>query len=119
MKKINYITYILIFVLSLSLCYSCKTKEEVIDNTEITFGGQMYNAFEDYFTVIQFDSICTADRISNNLNNWHKLYAKDGETKQPTTIYMYIKSLGRTECVYRLVKHSDKKYKITKRITNR
>lgn len=118
MKKIKYITYILIFILTLSI-YNCKTKEQTIDNTEINFGGQMYNAFENYYTVVQFDSICKADKISNNLNKWHKFYGKDYETKQQVIIYMYIKSLGKSECVYRLVKHNDSKYKITKRITNR
>lgn len=119
MKKIKYIIYILIISLSLSI-YSCKTNEQINnDNTEINFGGQMYNVFEDYFNLAQFDSICTADRISKDLNKWHKLYGKDGETKQQTIIYMYIKSLGNSECIYRLVKYNDSKYKITKRITNR
>ena len=119
MKKIKYITYILMFILTLSI-YSCKTQEQKIDNTEITFGaGQMYNAFEGYFTVMQFDSICTADKIFKDLNKWHKLFGKDAETKQPTVIYMYIKSLGKTECIYRLIEANNSQYKITKRITNK
>ncbi|MBR6906964.1 hypothetical protein IKN40_00180 [bacterium] len=118
MKKIKYILYILLFTLSFSI-YSCKTNEQLINNTEISFGGQMYNTFESNFTLSQFDSICTVDKISKDLNKWHKLSGRDGETNQIYTIYMYIKSLGQSECIYRLVKNNDKSYKITKRIKNR
>lgn len=117
MKKIKYILYILIFTLSFSI-YSCKSHEQLIDNTEIVLGGQMYNTFESNFTIAQFDSICIADKISKNLNKWHKLSGRDGETNQVYTIYMYIKSLGQSECIYRLVKNNEESYKITKRIKN-
>ena len=101
---------ILIGVISILIC-NCKPTQTVINNT------QMYNEFESNFTRLQFDSICIADTISNNLEEWHKLYSIDGDTNEKCIIYMYIKSLGNNECIYRLIDKQDN-YKITKRIKN-
>ena len=86
------------------------------DTTEFVFGARMYNAFEREFSKFQFDSICKADRISNNLNTWHVFTSKDGETKEVITEYMYIKYQDGGEYIYRLLKLNNNKYKITKRI---
>lgn len=104
---------ILILVVSFFIC-NCKTPKLVIDENNNT---QMYNLFEANFTKVQFDSICIADTISNNLEEWHKLYGIDGDTEEKYIIYMYIKSLDNNECIYRLIDNNGI-YKITKRIKN-
>jgi len=85
-------------------------------NQGIIFGANMYNVYEKEFTKEQFDSICKADLLINNLSKWHQLSMRDGETNQIVVEYMFIKSLGSYECIYRLVKTNDNIYKITKRI---
>lgn len=85
-------------------------------NQGIIFGASMYNVYEKEFTKEQFDSICKADLLINNLSKWHQLSMRDGETNQIVVEYMFIKSLGSYECIYRLVKTNDNIYKITKRI---
>jgi len=117
MKKINLLVIILSLILSFS-SIGCKTTENnIVDDTEqVNYGMSMYNAFEKEFTKEQFDSICRADRISNNLNNWHLFASKDGETKEIIVEYLYIKYANKTEYVYRLIKNNDNNYKITKRI---
>jgi len=84
----------------------------------ITYGARMYNAFEKEFSKQQFDSICRADRISNDLKTWHVLTTKEGDTNEVITEYMYIKYQNNVEYIYRLIKINDNTYKITKRIKN-
>lgn len=113
MKKILNI----ILVLFIGILISCHpTKNLVSDNQDIQYGMSMYNAYEKEFTKIQFDSICKADRISNNLNKWHTLYIVDYENGSPIIEYMYIKYQKNIEYIYRLIKKSDNRYKITKRV---
>ena len=117
MKKINLLVILLSLILSFS-SIGCKTTENnIIDNTEqINYGMSMYNAFEREFTKQQFDSICQADRISNNLNTWHQFATRDADTREIIVEYLYIKYLNNIEYIYRLLKNNDNNYKITKRI---
>lgn len=89
----------------------------IVQNEEIVFGKSiMYNAFEREFSKYQFDSICKADQISNNLRTWHAFTTRDGETREIITEYMYIKYTNQAEYIYRLIRINDNTYKITKRI---
>lgn len=96
---------------------SCSPKVTIPIYEEIPYGVVMENAFEGYWTKVQFDSICNADAIEKDLNKWHVVPLRDGETKSNISQYMYIKSLGQNEIIYRLQKISDDNFKITKRIT--
>ena len=121
MRKFTFLKIFLIFFLCLTpiSCHHINNIEtntiEINDNNQI-YGSQMYNAFEREFSVVQFDSICDADHISNNLKTWHVLYFKDGDNGEVVAEYMYIKYSGNTEYIYRLIKVDNDTYKITKRI---
>lgn len=104
--------YLYGLLVSSLLIISCKTSSPILG--DVQYGVSMYNAFEQVYTVQQFDSICNADKISNDLSTWKQLSFKDGETNNVVTEYMFIKS---NSCIYRLIKKSDTTYKITKRIT--
>lgn len=110
-------------IFSFNCCSTHKTITDNINNIEIvdsiSYGYSMYNAFEREFTVLQFDSICKADKLINDLSKWHTLSVQDAETKEGFNEYLYIKSLGNNECIYRLVKVNNNVYKITKRITKK
>ena len=91
--------------------------KDTIENVETTYGKPiMMNTFEREFTKVQFDSICKADNLSNNLSDWHIFISKDPETGLSFREYMYIKSLGKDEAIYRVIQTGPITYKITKRI---
>ena len=76
----------------------------------------MINSFDGYYTSYQLDSICVADTLEP-LNQWYMIPLRDDETKQNVSQYLYIKSLGQYESIYRVQIINDSTYKITKRIT--
>lgn len=131
MKKFNLFKIILFLFICFSTlgCYHLNNIEtntveitnsvDSISNYENVLGAGMYNAFEKYFSVVQFDSICKADKISNNLNTWYLFSSIDGETKEVVVEYMYIKNKLNQEIIYRLIPSKDGRYHITKRIRNR
>lgn len=110
MKKLLFV------IISLILC-ACSSIKSFAPETEFVFGSTMMNAFENYYTIEQFDSICKADTINRDLSKWTKLSLKDGETNKDVSLYLYIKSLGKYETVYRVQIINNSTYKITKRIT--
>jgi len=119
MKKI-----IIIFI-SLFIFCSCDwtipvttpQEKDSVEIVETTYSKpMMMNTFEREFTKVQFDSICKADKISNDFSKWHMFISKDAETGQPFKEYMYIKSIGKDEAIYRVIQTGPITYKITKRI---
>lgn len=126
MKKFNLLKIFLIGLLCLTpiSCHHLNNIENNpivindpnVDSSEIVYGSRMYNAFEQKFSLVQFDSICKADKIYNDLKKWHLLSSKDGETGEIINEYMYIKYSNNIEYVYRLIKIDNNTYKITKRI---
>lgn len=111
MKKVFAYLMTLMFVLSI---FSCGPTKKLLVNE---YDNQMVNAFEGYYTEYQLDSICRVDSISRDFNSWIFLPLRDDETQQDVSQYMYIKSLGEYECIYRVQIMGDGTYKITKRIT--
>lgn len=81
------------------------------------YDNLMVNEYEGYYNKHQLDSICIVDTIEPNLEKWHILGLRDGETNENVTQYLYIKTLGEFESIYRVQKINDDRYKITKRIT--
>ena len=80
------------------------------------YGQSMEQSYNKMFSIEQFDSICKADNISYNLDDWEKMPIQDDETEAYEYMYMYIKSIDNTQCIYRLEKTS---YKDSVRITKR
>ena len=123
MRKFTLLKIFLVFFLCLTpiSCHHLNNIEtntiEINDNNPIIYGSSMYNAFERDFTKEQFDSICKADRISNNLKKWYLLVSKDLENGQLINEYMYIKYQDNVEYIYRLI-IDNKKYNISKRVKN-
>jgi hypothetical protein len=70
------------------------------------------------FTYAQFDSICVADAIPMNLEQWKAYTSRDYETNNIITEYMFIKALeANGEVIYRLMIVDEDTYNIYKRIT--
>lgn len=88
-------------------------------NTSFTteYNNTMRNEYEGYYTQYQLDSICGVDNIENDLSKWIIIGLRDDESKENVSQYIYIKSLGENECIYRVQKMENGLYKITKRIT--
>lgn len=113
MKKLRNIIVACIFGLLVSCgTYYTPAKPDV----EIQY-GKMLNAYEGYYTIEQFDSICNVDGLNPRLEDWIIIPLKDGESKENITQYLYIKSLGENEAIYRVQDLGGNILKITKRIT--
>lgn len=65
------------------------------ENTTIMAGGtqNMYQSTYEY-SQWQLDSLCNADNLPNNLNDWINRGYQDYETDAYITRYMYIKELN-------------------------
>lgn len=121
MKKL-FLIFITFFTLSLTSCDDIirilstndDPKIEVTDSNQV-MGMSMMNTFEKDFTKLQFDSVCRVEKISNKLKDWHVFVSKDAETKETFQEYMYIKSVGKNEAIYRLI-ITNNNYRLTKRI---
>lgn len=113
----KFIRNILVAISILCMTFSCSVSKEYVPDP-IEYGATiMQNAFEGYYTKVQFDSICRADTLKNDLGAWYLVPMKDDETKENVSQYLYIKSLGQNEIIYRVHMINPNKYKITKRIT--
>ena len=88
---------------------------EKVDNSSQA-KPKMMNSFEKNFNKLQFDSVCRVEQISNKLKDWHMFISKDAETGEAFQEYMYIKSVGENEAIYRLIISNNNNYKLTKRI---
>ena len=106
------ILYIFGFVLC-AIFFACNTTQ----TSTVGYDNLMFNLYEDYYTKYQFDSICSVDGLDNNLESWIMVTLKDDDTKENVSQYMFIKSLGEKESIYRVQKINDNLYKITKRVT--
>ena len=109
MKLFKYI----IISLILFICACGNVKTTFVPEYET----HMMNEYESVYTCWQLDSICAVDSIDRDLNSWIYLPLRDKETGENVSLYMYIKSLGEHEAIYRVQEIDDCLYKITKRIT--
>lgn len=113
MKKLR--NALFIFLASFALI-CCKTGKIATDTD--TISGYMMNQYSKLFTTVQFDSICHADNISNNLSNWNKFTYIDYETGTPYCRYLYVKEYSDTREILYILMPIEGKYQITKRIVN-
>ena len=105
-----------LFAIFLIFTVACSPNYTVESSNDV-YGAHMLNAFENYYTKAQFDSICDVDNINPDLQQWHILSLRDYETNENVSQYLYIKSLGANEIIYRVHPLDSNTYKITKRIT--
>ena len=105
------------FIFTLLIIFACACSTFKTIDVSNSFGTKMQNAFEGYYTIEQFDSICIADTINPNIKEWQKLSIRDYESGEDASQYFYIKSLGEHENIYRVFYVNDSILKITKRVT--
>ena len=105
MKKI----FCFIFVLVLTAC-----TQKIIVTDNIFDGKTMMNTMNGMYSVEQFDSMCVADTLSMNLNEWQFLGVKDYETNDK--VYLY--STFKKNVVYKVEKSNNDSVKIMKRTVN-
>ena len=91
---------------------SCTPK--VIESVEM--GSVMKNAMKGKYSMSQFDSMCIADTLPQNLSDWKFLGLKDYETCQKNALFLYMKTNGKHEVMYKVEETLDDSVKITKRI---
>lgn len=103
----------LIILLSV-LVLSCGVK-----NTEfLTYGGKMETAYEQLLTANELDSVLVKECVPTDMGKWKASVYKDFEDGSDMTEYLYIKSLGKNETIYRAERRGDK-FKLSKRITKK
>ena len=102
-----------IFVLILGFAmFGCNPKAiETIEK-----GDVMVNTMKGKYSMAQFDSMCVADTLPRSLAEWKFLGLKDYESNQRNSLFLYMKSNGRNESVYKVEQTMDDSVKITKRI---
>jgi hypothetical protein len=102
-----------IFAFILGFCVlSCTPK--VIE--KIDKGNIMVNVMKGKYSYAQFDSMCIADTLPRNLTDWKFLGLVEYETKDKHSLFLYMKSNGRNEVVYKVEELMSDSVKITKRI---
>lgn len=95
----------LILISSCGLFNRVKVKESDNEAYDVMYARSMY------ITDVQLDSICVADTLDNNLNNWYTSYFVDYPTNTTITKKLYIKTSGNKQILYILTLY-DEKYKI-------
>lgn len=109
---------VLLAIMAIALLLSCSTRmvEKPYYGSSAYCEYYMYNAFNISATQAQFDSICVADTIPNNLNEWSRMSYTDFETKERIVKYFIVRQKDNgCEYSYILVP-KDKMYKIVKRV---
>jgi len=105
MRNIIYIIMCIFFL-------SCNPK--VIE--KIDKGDVMVNTMKGKYSYVQFDSMCVADTLPKSLTEWKFLGLKEYESRDKHSLFLYMKSNGRYETVYKVEELMNDSVKITKRI---
>ena len=103
MKNIFY------FIVSF-LILSCTPK--VIVNDNVFYGSSMLRTMNGKYSIAQFDSMCVADTLPNDLSKWITMGVKDYETGEKVSLY----SVYKKNVVYRVEDTKDDSVKIIKRV---
>lgn len=86
------------------------------DGGEANIGNVMANVINKKMSMAQFDSLCNADTLPNNLGYWQFLGLKEYENNQRVSLFMYMKRNGGNEAVYRVEETMDDSVKVIKRV---
>ena len=100
MKKI-----IIIFV-SLFLAFACSPKI-------------MMNSIKGTYNIHQVDSICSVERLPDDLTEWHGTILYDYETNERINQYVFIKEYNRKNEVIYTITVDDSTYYFTKRVVEK
>lgn len=86
------------------------------DNTEIVLGAEqnMYQTTYKY-SVTQVDSMCVADYLPRNFDEWLKRSYTDYETNQTVARYLYIKELNNNNEMIYIITPKGEIYVVSKR----
>ena len=99
------------YFIALFFMLSCSEKVIVKDN--VFNGKSIINTMNGKYSIAQFDSMCIADTLPNNLSEWIVLYTKDYETGEKIKLY----STYKNNVVYKVENANDDSIKIIKRIS--
>jgi len=102
---------IFVFIIGL-VVFSCTPK--ITDGVEK--GDYMFNAMNGKYSYAQFDSMCVADTLPSDLTMWKSIGFVDYETNAKNKLFLYMKSNGRNETMYKVEDTSDDSIKIIKRL---
>ena len=119
MRKILHYLVVLLFLFAAfgcgNTCWFCKKKPQT--ETNLGQGRKMVAVYNMGITNIQLDSICVADTLSMNFEDWLNTYFVDFETGDTVYKHTFIKSLAnKNEIVYVVTEWKDS-LAIMKRIT--
>lgn len=101
-------------LITVLLCFSCglsKKSQQTINQPK------MLLLIDANFNKHQFDSLCVADTLPNDLEKWLRWQFIDYEKNTMINEYVYIKHINEDEVMYRLIIDND--YNIMKRLTDR
>jgi hypothetical protein len=79
-------------------------------------GDIMVNTMKGKYSMAQFDSMCVADTLPRTLTEWKFIRLVEYESHERNALFLYMKSNGRYEVVYKVEETMDDSVKITKRI---
>lgn len=111
MKTFKTLLFSIIFLLM-----GCGTVKETTSQewAEIGLDGYMVKTFDRELTPIQLDSLCVADTLSRNLNEWIRMPFYNVETQKQVIQYLYIKASD-NETLYTVQEMSNNIYYVTRR----
>lgn len=111
MKTFKTLLFSIIFLLM-----GCGTVKETTSQewAEIGLDGYMVKTFDRELTPIQLDSLCVADTLSRNLNEWIRMPFYNVETRKQVIQYLYIKASD-NETLYTVQEMPNNVYYVTRR----
>ena len=96
------------------LCLSCGVSKKTIETTPTQ---RMLALIDAEFTKYQFDSLCVADSLPNDLKKWLYWEFIDYEDNKTIKEFIYIKKVNEDDIMYRVI--VDDNYNVMKRLTDR
>lgn len=106
----------LILLFSMMLVMCCKVQHNVSEFEYGDKGDTMLVTMFGSYSARQFDSLCNADTLPTDLDEWQTFAAKDYETRRSITVWFYMKENGKFETVYKVESFKDgDSMRITKR----
>lgn len=88
-----------LLLIILCVVFSCSPK--ITQSPSPWDSAVIIELYNQMFSKEQFDSICIADTLSTNFNDWGKIQFINDETEALETEYTFIKGLFENEIIYR------------------
>ena len=97
---------IIIILVSLFLAFACSPRI-------------MMNSIKETYNIHQVDSICSIERLPDDLTEWHGTTFYDYETNERINQYVFIKEYNRKNEVIYTITVDDSTYYFTKRVVEK